>query len=202
MRPQRGAELINTEHTARALTQGRMRRALALAAAVVSARPLMRRGRLLLPVHVGVDSFKDGRRRLLTPSTARHGSRRVVVTRCSRFFRYKMSWWRPGSCPVAVRLSEKAYGNGTFKALDVLRRIPREEIGGASLYYGSTATASSTPSTILERSRTRSRRCLWGRSGWRTTSLTSIGVVPHSSRPAAAAGKPLHRARRPRRAVA
>ena len=29
---------------------------------------------------------------------------------------------------LAVRFSERAYGNGTFKALDVLRRIPREEI--------------------------------------------------------------------------
>ena len=35
-------------------------------------------------------------------------------------------WFVPRG--VAVRLSEKAYGNGTFRALDVLRRIPREEI--------------------------------------------------------------------------
>ena len=35
-------------------------------------------------------------------------------------------WFVPRG--VAVRLSEKAYGNGTFKALDVLRRIPSEEI--------------------------------------------------------------------------
>ena len=35
-------------------------------------------------------------------------------------------WFVPKG--VAVRLSEKAYGNGTFRALDVLRRIPSEEI--------------------------------------------------------------------------
>ena len=35
-------------------------------------------------------------------------------------------WFVPRG--VAVRLSEKAYGNGTFEALDVLRRIPSEEI--------------------------------------------------------------------------
>ena len=35
-------------------------------------------------------------------------------------------WFVPKG--VAVRLSERAYGNGTFKALDVLRRIPSEEI--------------------------------------------------------------------------
>ena len=35
-------------------------------------------------------------------------------------------WFVPKG--VAVRLSEKAYGNGTFQALDVLRRIPSEEI--------------------------------------------------------------------------
>ena len=66
--------------------------------------------------------------------------------------------------------------------------LPKKS-GGASLYYGSTATASSTPSTILERSRTRSRRCLWGRSGWRTTSLTSIRCSSPLLLAAAAAGK-------------
>ena len=35
-------------------------------------------------------------------------------------------WFVPRG--VAVRLSERKYGNGTFKALDVLRRIPSEEI--------------------------------------------------------------------------
>ena len=35
-------------------------------------------------------------------------------------------WFVPKG--VAVRLSERKYGNGTFKALDVLRRIPSEEI--------------------------------------------------------------------------
>ena len=35
-------------------------------------------------------------------------------------------WFVPKG--VAVRLSERAYGNGTFRALDVLRRIPSAEI--------------------------------------------------------------------------
>ena len=181
-----------------------MRRALALAAAVVSARQDHSCAEDVCFYHIpktGGDSFKY----LLRDELKRRGrsfwSNEWCPTRSngtstmvfreprshvvSQYFECRDSEWALGnrdkwatSHGAFPRNSTKRDPYAGFKQW--IRHFANngdDDFGcydPRDIYYGSTATASSTPSTILERSRTRSRRCLWGRSGWRTTSRRFI----------------------------